>query len=141
MKNSLKCVLSENVTTSVTYSETRLSSKFTTIKVETVKKHQHDIVYYIKYPESQYLEDYNGETSQRLPKRVLNHDGRDVKSHLVNHAIKKCHKYPKTEHIVFFALSFNIYSNRNRKAGDFITVSVFLSLNLFENFHFVQIVL
>ena len=36
MKNCLKCVLPENVATTVTYSGTRLSSEFTMIKYETV---------------------------------------------------------------------------------------------------------
>ena len=53
MKSSLKCVLPENVTTRVTYSGTRLSSKFTKTKDKTVKEHRHDIVYYVKCPESQ----------------------------------------------------------------------------------------
>ena len=44
MKNSLKCVLPENVTTRVIYFGTRLSSKFKKIKDKTVKEHQHDIV-------------------------------------------------------------------------------------------------
>ena len=38
IKNSLKCMLPENVTTRATYSGTRLSSKFTKIKDKTVKK-------------------------------------------------------------------------------------------------------
>ena len=29
--------------------------------------------------------------------RVLDHNGRDAKSHLVKDAIEKCHKYPKIE--------------------------------------------
>ena len=33
--------------------------------------------------------------ARRLSERVLDHNGRDVKSHLVKHAIKKCHKHPK----------------------------------------------
>ena len=37
MKNNLKYVLPENVTTRVTYSGTRLSSKFTKIKDKTCK--------------------------------------------------------------------------------------------------------
>ena len=41
----------ENVTTRVTYSGTRLSSKFTKVK-GNVKEHQHDIVYYVKCPEN-----------------------------------------------------------------------------------------
>ena len=62
MKNSLKWVLPENVTTRVTYSGTRLSSKFTKIKDKTVKEHQYDIVYYVKCPENQCSEDYTEET-------------------------------------------------------------------------------
>ena len=41
MKNSLKCMLTENVTTRVIYLGTRLSSKFKKIKDKTVKEHQH----------------------------------------------------------------------------------------------------
>ena len=66
MKSSLKCVLPENVTTRVTYSGTRLSSKFTKIKDKTVKENQHDIVYDVKYPESQCWEDFTEETAFRL---------------------------------------------------------------------------
>ena len=40
MKNSLKYVLPKSVTTRVTYSGTRLSSKFTKIKDKTVKEHE-----------------------------------------------------------------------------------------------------
>ena len=55
-------MLPENVTTRVTYSVTRLSSKFAKIKHKTVKDHQH-IVYYVKCPESQCSEDNVGETA------------------------------------------------------------------------------
>ena len=95
MKNSFKCVLPENVTSRVTYLGTRLSSKFTKIKDKTVKEHEHDIVYYAKCPESQCSEHYTGEMTRRLSERVLDHNGRDAKSHLVKHAIEKYHKYPK----------------------------------------------
>ena len=54
MKNSLKYVLSESVTTRVTYSGTRLSSRFTKIKDKTVKENEHDTVYYVKCPEGQF---------------------------------------------------------------------------------------
>ena len=97
MKNSLKCVLPENFTARVRYLGTRLSSKFTKIKDKTVKEHQHDIVYYVKCPESQCSKDYTEGMARRLSERVLDHNGRDAKSHLVKHAIKKCHNYPKVE--------------------------------------------
>ena len=88
-------MLLENVTTRVTYSGTRLSSKFTKIKDITVKEHQRNIVHYVKYPESKCSENYTGETTRRLSERVPGHNGRDAKSHLVKHAIEKCHEYPK----------------------------------------------
>ena len=97
MKNCLKCVLPKNVITRVTYSGTKLSSKFTKIKDKTVKENQHDIVYYVRCPESQCPEDYTGETARRLSERVLDHNGRDAKSHLLKHAIEKYGKYPKIE--------------------------------------------
>ena len=58
-------MLPENVTTRVTYSGTRLSSKFTKIKDKTVKENQHDTVYDVKYPESQCWEDFTEETAFR----------------------------------------------------------------------------
>ena len=88
-------MLLEKVTTRVTSPGTRLSSKFTKIKDITVKEHQRNIVHYVKYPESKCSENYTGETARRLSERVLDHNGRDAKSHLVKHAIEKCHKYPK----------------------------------------------
>ena len=95
MKNSLKCVFPENVTTSVSYCGTRLSSKFSKIKdKKNVNEHQHDIVCYVKCPERQCSEDYTGETARRLSKRVLDHNGRDTKSYLLQHASEKCHIYP-----------------------------------------------
>ena len=50
-------MLPANATAKETHSGTRLSSKFTKIKNKTVKKHQHDVVYYVKFPGSQCSED------------------------------------------------------------------------------------
>ena len=35
--------------------------------------------------------------ARTLSEKVLDHNDRDAKSHLVKHVIKKCHKYPKIE--------------------------------------------
>ena len=77
--------------------DSRLSSKFTKIKGKTIKEHQYDIVYYVICPEGQCSENCAGETARRLSERILEHNGRSAKSHLVKDAIKKCHKYPKIE--------------------------------------------
>ena len=54
-----------NVTCNETYSGTKLSSKFQ-LKSQSKKDHQHDVVYYAKYPEVQCTEDYTGEKRRRL---------------------------------------------------------------------------
>ena len=59
--------------------------------------HQHDIVYCVKCPGSQFWGGSNGETARRLSGRVLDHNGRDAKSDLVKHAIEKYLKYAKIE--------------------------------------------
>ena len=100
MKNSLTCVLLENLTTRVTYSGTGLRSKFTKVKGKTVKEHQHDIVYGVKCRENQCSENYIGGSAQRLWERLLKNYVRDAKSHRVRYVIKnisKYHKYPKIE--------------------------------------------
>ena len=102
IKNYLKCMLPETVTTRVTYSGARLSSKFTKVKDKTVKEHEHDIVYHVKCPDSQCSEDYTGKMARRLSERVLDHNGRYAKSHLVKHAIEKCHKDLKMEDVNIF---------------------------------------
>ena len=38
--------------------------------------------------------------TQSLSERALDHNGKDSKSHLIKHAIKKCHKYPKIEDFI-----------------------------------------
>ena len=68
-----------------------------TLNVQKVKEYQHDIVYYVKCPKSQCSEDYTGEMARRLSERVLDHNGRDAKSHLVKHAIEQNDKYSKIE--------------------------------------------
>ena len=93
----MKCVLPENVATKVRYLGTRLSTKLTKIKDKTVKEHQHDIVYNVKRLESQCSEDYTGETARRLSERVLDHNNRGAKCHLVKHDIKKRNKKSKIE--------------------------------------------
>ena len=95
VNKKFKMLFPENFITRVTCLGIRLSSKFTKIKDKPVKEHQHDIFYYVKCPESQCSEDYTAETARRCSESVLDHNDRDAKSHLVKHAIEKCHKYPK----------------------------------------------
>ena len=132
MKNSLKCVLPENVTTRVAYSQTRLSSKFTNMKAKTLKEHHNDIVYFVKCSESQCSEDYTGQTARRLSERVLDHNGRDAKYHLVKHAIKKCHKYSKIEDFNIIGKSYRNNTFKRKVAESLLIKYIRPTLNTHE---------
>ena len=78
--------LPENVQTRTCYTGTKLGTKFNNIKDPVKKSHQHDVVYYATCPEPGCVEDYTGETGRRLNERVIDHNGRDKKSHLYKHS-------------------------------------------------------
>ena len=84
-------ILPCNVKTCISFSGTKLSSKFQ-LKDQTNKDHEHDLVFYAKCPEEQCTEDYTGETKRRLIERVKDHSGKDLKSHLCKHLMETNHK-------------------------------------------------
>ena len=88
--------------------------------------------YYVKCPESQCSEDYTGETTRRLAERVLEHDGGDTKSHLVNHAIEKCHKYPKIEDFNIIDKSFRNNTFKRKVAESLLIKDVRTTLSTRE---------
>ena len=100
-------------------------------KKENVKEYQHDIVYYVKCPESQCSDDYTGETARRLSKRVLEHNGRYAKSHPVKHTIEKSSKYPKIED---FDITDKSYRNSTYKGKVTKYLSIYIrpTLNTHE---------
>ena len=66
-------------------------------------------------------ENYSGETARRLSERVLNHIGRDAKSHQLKHAIQKYHKYPKIEDFSVIAKG-NRNNTFKRKVTEFLLI-------------------
>ena len=87
----MHCMLPENIRTRICYTGTKLGMKFNNIKDLVKKSHQHDVVYYSTCPKPGCLEDHTGETGRRLSKRLIDHDGRDKKSHLYKHSQKSNH--------------------------------------------------
>ena len=88
MNKSSTQVLSCNVKTCTAYPGTKLSSKFQ-LKDQTKKDHQHDVVCYAQSLKEQCTEGYTGETGRRRMECVKDHSGKDSKSHLFKHAMKK----------------------------------------------------
>ena len=70
---------------------TKLSSQFN-IKDDTNKQHKHDLVYFSRFPLTDCTDSYIGETARRLSERVMDHAGRDTKSHIVRHGLNSNHE-------------------------------------------------
>ena len=99
MKTTLQYNLPNNIVTKSAHSASKLSNKFN-IKSKIKHYHQHDVIYYVKYPEEICREDYIGETGRRLSERVIDHSGRDKNSHVLKHYIEKDYKLPSLENFI-----------------------------------------
>ena len=61
------------------------------IKNDTNKQHKHDLVYFSRCPSTGCTDSYIGETARRLSERVMDHTGRDTKSHIFRHSLNSNH--------------------------------------------------
>ena len=88
LKQDLKSKLPVTVKTQITYRATKLGSAFQ-IKEQTKRTHRHNITYLGTCPECKHR--YVGQTRCRCQKRVIEHNSKDIKSHLLQHANKTNH--------------------------------------------------
>ena len=79
-----KKFLTENHLSRHAYSSKKLES-FLSIKDQTKLEHNDDLTYLVKCPENTCSENYHGETARRIDERVLEHVGKDKKSHMLQH--------------------------------------------------------
>ena len=75
----------------VIYKAKRLGTKFP-VKDKTPKEHLHNVVYHAECPNKKCKSRYTGETRCRTQKRVIQHNKKDKKSHLLLHAKKTRHR-------------------------------------------------
>ena len=113
MKTTLQYNLPNNIVTKSAHSASKLSNKFN-IKSIIKHYHQHDVIYYVKYPEEICREDYIGETGRRLSERVIDHSGRDKNSHVLKHYIEKGYKLPSLENFIISGANYkkNMYRRK-----------------------------
>ena len=88
MRKRLKTLLPDNIKTDVAFQGKQLRSFFN-IENKTKFLHKHDFVYHAKCAEENCNDDYVGEIARRISERVLDHSGRDKKSHILKHQIEK----------------------------------------------------
>ena len=104
MKTTLKYNLPSNVVSKSAYSASKLSNKFN-IKWK-IKHDHHHVTYYVKYPVETCREDYIRERGWRLSEWVIDHSGRDKKSHVLKHCNENEHKLPSFEDFIILATNY-----------------------------------
>ena len=91
LRSNLSQSLPENTETRITYTGTKLGSKFN-VKDRISLQDQHDVVYLFECPEETCSQSYIGETGRRLIIRTEEHKGKDKNSLLYKHSIETGHK-------------------------------------------------
>ena len=102
MKRNLKSILPSTVKANISFTG-KFSACFQ-IKDQTKFEHKHDIIYVATCPEDNCSENYIGESGCRISERIIDHNGRDQKSHIFKHSSEKCCKN-------FHTNSFKIIGN------------------------------
>ena len=110
LRNTLKSVIPGNNKCKIIYTGTKLASKFN-VKDNIRKEHKHDLIYKAQCPDLNCDETYIGEIGRRFSERIIDHSGRDDKSHLYEHAEKTGHGNVNIDR---FEILSNGYKNNNR---------------------------
>ena len=113
IKASTKKSFPENRGVRIILTDTKLSSQFN-IKDDTNKQHKHNLVYFSRCPPTSCTDSYIGETVRRLSERVVDHDGRDMKSHIFSHCLHSNHETINIEHFKILNLGYNNSTYRRR---------------------------
>ena len=72
------------------YTGKKLSTGFN-VKDQSKFEHRHDVVYYADYPNEKCRENYIGKSARRISEIIKDHNGRDLKSHILRHSVESGH--------------------------------------------------
>ena len=90
MERRISKLLPPEIKTQVAYTGKKLSTCFN-VKDQSKFEHQHDVVYYADCPNEKCRENYIGESGRRISERIKDHNGRDLKSHILRHSVESGH--------------------------------------------------
>ena len=112
LRNTLKPVIPANNTSKIIYTGTMLASKKFNIKDEISKKRKHDLIFKAQCPDLNCDVTYVGKIGRRFSEHVIDHCGRDDKSHLCEHEEKTGNENVNMDH---FEILSNGYKNNKFK--------------------------
>ena len=120
LNKHVKKVLPENHISQHAYRSKKLGSFFN-IKDQTKLEHNSDLTYLVKCPEKTCSEKYLRETARRINERVLEHPGKDEKSHMLRHTFQSGHPSVLLNEFKILRKGFN--NNRvNRKISEALLI-------------------
>ena len=90
MERRISKLLPPEIKTQVAYTGKKLSTCFN-VKDQSKFEHRHDVVYYADCPNEKCRENYIGESGRRISERIKDHNGRDLKSHILRHSVESGH--------------------------------------------------
>ena len=106
IKTSTKKSLPKKYDVRIILTGTKLSSQFN-IKDDTNKQHKHDLVYFSRCPSTDCTDSYIGETARSVSERVMDHAGRDTKSHIVRHGLNSNNETVNIENFKILNMGYN----------------------------------
>ena len=112
MRKKWKTLLPNNLNTQTAFKSKKLSSCLK-IKGAVNFEHKHDLVYHGRCPADNCKGDYVGETSRRISERIMDHDNRDLNSHLLKHYLEK--EYRCLQSKDFVILSGGFWNNKVKR--------------------------
>ena len=131
LKRNLRKLLPSTVTAKIGFTGKKLSACFQ-IKDQTKFEHKHDIVYLSTCPEENCSDSYIGESARRISERIIDHNGRDQKSHIFKHSCDKNHLNVGTNDFTIIGSGFK-YNTFKRKVAEALLIrQIKPSLNVQE---------
>ena len=132
LNKHVKKVLPENHLSRHAYRSKKLGSFFN-IKDQAILEHNNDLTYLVKCPEKTCSENYLGETARKINERVLEHAGKDKKSHMLRHTLQSGHPSVSLNEFKILRKGFN--NNRvKRKISEALLIKQYRpTLNTQEN--------
>ena len=87
MNRCIERIVPSDFDTRITYNEHKLNIRLKK-KDKTDQIHKHDLVYYVKWPDQSYSQDYLGKTGRRIIESTADHNDKHKHSNLFKLACK-----------------------------------------------------
>ena len=113
------------------YTGKKLSTCFN-VKDQSNFDHPNDVVYYADCPNEAFRENCIGESGRRISERIKDHNGRDLKSHILRHSVESGHANVSYEDFKIIAKNFNNNSWKRKIAESLLIKEKRLTLNIHD---------